>query len=137
MTVAERARNWTRDTREWVCQEQHLLWHDLDNAIRRAINGDWSIEAANIARRIAGAARLTQPTRYGDVPWNLVAGGVYEALLRAGGVTPSMPDQGEWARLDILMARHGTRREHQAQLAGTVARIQDPRETRWILGVDE
>lgn len=118
---------------EWIAEEQACLWHDLDEAIRQAINGAWSMGAANVAQRIVGAARLVGATPPGEVPWRLAAGGVYEAVLTAGGLTPEMPDDDEWRRLDALMRNHGgPRATIQPQMAATVAAINTERERAWI-----
>jgi hypothetical protein len=117
----------------WIRDEQAALWHDLDEAIRSAINGRWSMAAANVARRAVGAARLVGPTPIDSVPWVLVAGGVYEAVLLAGGTTPAMPDDAEWERLDEVMRDHGgTRAQINDRMAGTVAAINTDRERNWI-----
>lgn len=123
----------------FVRDEQVHLWTDLDEAIRSAINGVWSMRAANVACRIVVAARLVGPTPNGEAPWTLVAGGVYEAVLNAGGVTPDLPpDEAEWQRLDALMADHGgTRETIRPMMAATVEAIRSPRETAWINGDGE
>jgi hypothetical protein len=75
---------------------------------------------------------------YGCVPWPLVAGGVYDAVLAAGNVPHVMPDDAEWSRLDGLMTEScGTVAHCQAQHAQTVEQIRTPRETAWINGEDE
>lgn len=124
---------------EWVREEQADLWDELHDAIRCAVDGVWSMRASNVARRIIGAARLVGPTAHGGVPWPLLAGGVYEAVLNAGA-TPviDLPDAQEWRRLDLLMAvRGGTRERYIPAMAGTVAAINTDRETAWIQGDDE
>lgn len=117
--------------------EQTHLWEELEQAIRRAINGAWSMAASNIARRIVRAARLVGPTPHGAASWSLVAGGVYEAVLRAGGIEPDIPDEQEWQRLDSLMAQYGTRATERPRFAVTVATISTDRERRWIYGEEE
>lgn len=122
----------------WVRDEQVALWGDLNEAIRGAANGAWSIHAANVARRIVEAARLVGPVPHGEIPWSLVAGGVYAAVLTAGGFTPELPDEPEWQRLDALMAEHGTTRATALpEFAATVAAISSDRERNWINGGDE
>ena len=120
---------------KWVSDQQKLLWDSLDGAIRRAINGVWSMDAAYNASRIVSAARLVGPTNYGAVPWRLLGGNVYSAVLAAGGFNPEehLPDPDEWARLDDLMAQHGGRRWRlMDQYAATVAEIHSPREAAYI-----
>lgn len=124
--------------REFARSEQSHLWDELAEAIRRAINGCWSMAASNVARRIVEAARLVGPTPYGNTNWSLVAGGVYAAVLNAGGLTAEVPDEEEWTRLDVLMAEHGgTRQTATASYAATVTAINTDRERRWINGEDE
>lgn len=120
----------------WVQDEQHILWGDLLAAIQAAQNGVWSIQAANIARRIVEAARLVGPTELEGVPWTLSAGGVYEAVLTAGGMPPIvMPDEQEWERLDVIMTPFsGTRAAAVTAMAATVAVINTDRERAWIDG---
>ena len=109
----------------WVRWEQKLLWYDFDESLRRALDGAWSMPASNLAIRICQAARLVGPTDYSEIPYKLVAGGVYEAVLRAGGVTPRLPaDEVEWQRLDAMMAKYqSTRAVWIPKYAATVARI--------------
>lgn len=121
----------------WVRDQQEILWDELKDAIGRAVNGAWSIEAANVARRIVEAARLVGPTRYGAVPWSLLAGGVYAAVLEAGGLTAELPDDAEWSRLDRLMSQYGTRAAEASRLASTVDAISSGRERNWIRGGGE
>lgn len=125
------------DLAEWVRNEQDILWDDLGEAIRASRNGAWSIQAANLARRIVEAARLVGPTPYGRIPWSLLAGGVYAAIADAGALAVELPDDAEWERLDQLMAHHGTRLAAQAAFAGTVAAINTDRERNWIHGGEE
>lgn len=109
---------------KWITDEQESLWNDLDLAIRDAVNGVWSMSAEDIASRIIGAARIVGPTPTGSVPYSLVSGGVYEAVLLAGGITPPMPDDAEWERLDALMEKHGGGRSvNRPRFAATVEAI--------------
>lgn len=122
----------------WVKEQQVILWQDLDEAVRSAIDGCWSMRAAGIARRINEAARLVGPTPTAEAPWPLVAGGVYEAVYNAAGIQLTMPDEAEWRRLDALMAeRVGTRSTERPRYAATVAEINTQRERHWIGGGEE
>lgn len=127
----------TTELVEFVRDEQIHLWQDLAKAIGDAVDGTWSIAASNAARRIIRSARLVGPSPHGELSWSLVAGGVYEAVLRAGGIEPALPDEAEWQRLDDLMAKYGTRATERPRFAATVARINTDRERRWINGEDE
>lgn len=109
--------------RAFVRSEQYDLWTDLDEAITEAINGVWSIKAYNLAQRIVWAAELVGPTEHDKVSWLIIAGGVYEAVLRAGELPVVLPDEAEWAQLEVLMAEYGSRQSLRAKFAGTVAAI--------------
>lgn len=122
---------------EWVREEQANLWYDLQNNIRAAVNGAWSMGAANSALRIIEAARLVGPTPWGDVPTSLVAGHVYETVLRAGGFDPEVPDEAEWQRIDELQQRttggyYQRREESIREYASTVAAINTDREIAYL-----
>jgi hypothetical protein len=122
----------------FIADEQATLWHELAGELRHAINGVWSMAASNRCRRIVAAARLVGPTEYGSVPWPLVAGGVYAAVLDAGNVAYDWPDSAEFARLGALMREScGTVGALQMQHAQSVATIGTDRETAWINGEDE
>lgn len=122
---------------DWVRAEQSALWTDLAAAIRSAVNGVWSMRAGDVTKRIVQAARLVGPTPYEEVEWSLLAGGVYEAVLAAGGVAATLPDEAEWQRLDALMAGHGARATLRATMAGTVAAVDSERERDWINAGEE
>ena len=120
---------------EWVREEQADLWHDLDQAINSAVNGAWSMQTANIAKRIIAAARLVGPTPHGEIPWPLVAGGVYDAIYDAGNIPADVLDEAEWQRSDELMADSaGTRATERPRFAATVEAINTERERKWISG---
>lgn len=91
----------------WISGQQLALWSDLDDAIRNAINGIWSIAAGHATRAIISAATLIGAAPYDSVPWTLLAGGIYDAVLTGGNIPHEMPDAEEWARLDELMTQHG------------------------------
>lgn len=108
---------------EWLKSEQTYLWDDLDKAIRHAVNGAWSIECESTVGRLAGLLRFTGPLDPGDVPWRMLAGGVYEAVL--GLVELDMPPV-DWDTYDRLMVAHGgIRAVLLPQYAATVAEIRN------------
>lgn len=72
------------------------------------------------------------PTPFDRVPWSLLAGGVYAAVLNAGGQVTELPDDAEWDRLDQLMGHHITRAAARRTYAATVAAINTDRERNWI-----
>lgn len=119
-------------------EEQASLWYDLDRALRDANNGVWSIEASDVAQRIARIARHVYSTPWDSVPWDLVAGGVFEAVLQAGGVVPILPSPAMIKETEPLMTPHGgTVEQHRARFAATVEKIRTDRETRDIRGEEE
>lgn len=113
---------------DWILDEQEHLWSDLEREIRVAYNGQWSMGASNAACRIISAARLVGSAPYGAVSWALLAGGVYEAVLRAGGLIPELPDEARWRYLEKLMVDYGDRASLRERYAGTIAAIESPRE---------
>jgi hypothetical protein len=118
---------------EWVKDEQAALWRELDEAIRRAVNGYWSMQAAYVARRIVEAARLVGPTHPDSVLWSLTGGGVYDALLDVGGVEHD-PLTPEYLReTETVMCDHGGSQEAcRLRMAQTIAAMTQPREVVYI-----
>lgn len=96
--------------RSWVRVEQADLWHDLGEALRYAQNGRWSMAAEGVVCRLVAAIRLVGEVAYTAVPWSLLAGGVYEAVVTLAGAVPALPDEAEWLNLDQVMASHGGKR---------------------------
>jgi hypothetical protein len=123
---------------EWVREEQVRLWGDLDASIRSAANGVWSMGCSDVAARIGSAARIVGPAPWREVPWNLLVGGVYEAVLVAAGVLRDLPTEEEWADMEPRMAPHGgTRESARVRYAATRAAINTAREYAAIRGDDE
>ena len=122
-----------RDLRRFVRGTQASDWEALDQALRDAINGVWSMAASNLAARIVAAARLVGPTPPTSVPWRLVSGGVYDAVLDAGEVPhPSLTPQFV-AETDARMAECGPVGPAAVRhFARTVEEIHSPAETAWI-----
>lgn len=77
--------------------EQQHLWNDLNNDVRMAINGVWSIAAESRAWRIVRIARFIGPTDWVDVPLSLLMGGVYQAILKKAGFEDFDPTPEELA----------------------------------------
>lgn len=117
----------------WIEDEQRNLWSQLRENIDSALNRTWSMGAANTAVRIVGAARLVGPAHPYELDWGLVQGGVYQAVLTAGGLPlhPILDDVSEMARTDEMM-KGCNRAQNAIRYAGTVAAIQSPRETAYI-----
>ena len=82
-------------------------WTRLKDAIDRAINRTWSIDCGWFGSRIIRAARLVGPTPWEQVPWPLVCGHVYTALLSAGEVVAEVPKGKEETKTNNLMRGHG------------------------------
>lgn len=121
------------DLAQWVRDEQAALWRELDEAIRSAVNGYWSMRAAYVARRIVEAARLVGPTEPDEVLWPLVGGGIYEALLDIGGVTHEPLTPAYLRETEAVMRDHGGTQEGcRLRYAQTVASMTEPREVRFI-----
>jgi hypothetical protein len=93
----------------WVRAEQIALWDQLDSAIRHAANTVWSIECEWAASRIVYAAHLVGPVPHGEVPWRMLAGGLYAELYALAGIPTAGIDETEWEELDELMHKHGGR----------------------------
>jgi hypothetical protein len=117
----------------WIRDEQNALWRELDEAIRRAINGRWSMQAAYVARRIVEAARLVGPTHPSEVLWTLTGSGIYDALLDVGAIEHE-PLTLEYLReTEEIMRDHGGSQEAlRIQFGQTIAAMTDPREVRYI-----
>ncbi len=65
--------------------EQEQLWSDLDNAVRFAHNGSWSVQCDNLAWRITNLAAFVGATSWGQVSVTLLRSGVYERILTEAG----------------------------------------------------
>lgn len=88
---------------EWAKEEQVDLWGRLVDAIDRAINGVWSIEAESIAGSIVRCARIIGATPPTAISWDLVTSGLYEAILTGGNVVVVMPSAEDRQGIDKLM----------------------------------
>lgn len=60
--------------------ELECLWGDLDDGIRYAANGQWSIRCDGVADRIKTLTQLVGPTPWERVPLTLLENGVYVRL---------------------------------------------------------
>lgn len=69
-----------------VAEELIALWSDLDEALRRA-SQRWSLECDGLVVRIVMLSRLTTATPWQHVPASLLAGGIYQGILRSAEVT--------------------------------------------------
>lgn len=85
-------------------EEQACLWGDLNDAVRDAIGGCWSIRCGNVAHRIQSLARLVGATPWDEVSVVLLRSGVYERLLREVGIEPDRIDWNVVARCEARIA---------------------------------
>lgn len=70
-----------------ACREElDCLWHDLDKAIRRAIDGRWSIECDGLQGRIERLTKLVGPTPWEAIQIPLLESGVYQRIHEGIGV---------------------------------------------------
>lgn len=114
----------------WAKYEQACLWHELEEEIDRAVNGAWSMGASDKAARIVYCARLVGPTPWGEVPWALATGRVYEEVLRIGGVEPAMPSVDDFARYVEVMKDYGSPKQHALRYAPTIAAMHSSHKLR-------
>lgn len=119
---------------EWIAWEQACLWSDLDEAIRRAANGVWSMGCESVSSRIAGCIKATgHVTPWSEVPWNLATGGVYEALVGIAGAEAPMPTDDVMKVSVEAMVKHAGYHSpewHRQDLALTVAMLSTDRQLR-------
>lgn len=91
-------------------QELAMLWSDLTNARRSALNGVWSIRCENVAYRIVMLSRFVGPTSWQDVDVDLLLDGVYAKVYDEAGIDYPPID---WDRVrevkDRIMQRLGRR----------------------------
>lgn len=127
------------ELRAFVVDAQADAWDRLDKALRAAINGVWSMGAEGEAQHIVRAARLVGPTPWGQVQWPLVRGGVYEAVLTAGGLPAVVPDEAETAGFDALMEQHVpvVGDAAVARYEATVRLLRSPAAAKWFTEGDD
>jgi hypothetical protein len=124
---------------EWIHEEQAALWTDFKNAIDYSNNGYWSMQAADIARRIVSAARLVGPVSWREVPTTLMYAGLLEALYRVGGIEYTAPAPEEIAATTALIIRTGgslPKTEELERYARTIEAMRTPREAAHIRNTD-
>lgn len=80
------------DLTQAVTDELEYLWNDLDNAMRYAINGTWSIQCDELADRIKTLTQLVGPTHWESVQIRLLENGVYQRIHDELGVEIEPPD---------------------------------------------
>lgn len=68
------------ELRQYIADRQQDDWHRLDAAIRRAINGVWSIECGDILNTIRRGMRITGPSEPSEIPWLFSTSGIYSLV---------------------------------------------------------
>lgn len=122
---------------QFVKDVQAEAWSRLLDALRVALNGRWSMGAANCGVDILRAARLVGPTPWQDMQFELVTGGVYAALYAVGEIPVSMPTEDEISYtvglfLGLRFPRDLSPAVTVPMYAPTVAAIQTPRESAYL-----
>lgn len=70
-----------------VCREElDCLWDDLNDAVRDAINGEWSINCGGLEERIKALTKLVGPTSWESVHIPLLESGVYQRIHAEIGI---------------------------------------------------
>lgn len=87
-----------------VCDELKYLWSDLDNAIRYAINGKWSIQCDGLEDRIKTLTQLVGPTPWESVPITMLENGVYQRIHDELGIRVE-PDMAKVADVRERLSR--------------------------------
>jgi hypothetical protein len=82
------------DLQAAVAEELIALWSDLSEALGRAGGRGWSVECDGLVVRIVMLSRLTSATPWQHVPVSLLAGGIYQGILRSAGVMFAAPGGG-------------------------------------------
>lgn len=87
------------DLAEALRDELALLWSDLGNAEREAVNGSWSTACDSVTERIVILSRLAGATPWSDIEIPLLRSGLYEGILRSAGIDFTPPDMDEVDRM--------------------------------------
>lgn len=67
-------------------KELRSLWHDLDHAVRSALNGTWSMGCDDVTHRIKRLTRLVGPTPWEAIQITLLESGVYQRIHAELGI---------------------------------------------------
>lgn len=81
--------------------ELECLWHRLGHAVGYAANGVWSLDCDGLVRSIVALSKVVGALRWGAVPMTVVAGGLYEEVYQAAGISYPPVD---WVELREAMA---------------------------------
>ncbi|MFC1410485.1 hypothetical protein ACEZCY_14595 [Streptacidiphilus sp. N1-12] len=99
-------------------EELACLWSDLDQAIRYARNGVWSIACAGVQARITAITQLVGPTPWDEIQFNLLEDGTYQRLHTEMGVDAPV-DMAEVAR--ARAESNAWRTEQRARISEALA----------------
>ena len=80
------------DLKDATQKELIYLWSDLEEAIRQAANGRWSMRCDWLTERIVALSRIVGVTPWGQAPLTLLTSGTYQGVLSAAGFTYPEPD---------------------------------------------
>ena len=120
---------------QWAKDEQEYLWSDLDDAIRQALNGVWSMQAANVLIRLTRLVKIIGPADPKSVPWTMLAGGLYRIVLDLAGYEKLLPGLGDrLADMEPILVQAGLSdlETIRGQYTHTRLAILHPREIGWI-----
>lgn len=82
----------------WIRWELQCLWSDLEEAQRRAVNGDWSIDCDDKAQRIRDASSLVGPVSWRNIAMPSIVNGWFVAMSNRIGIPdPDLPTDDEVA----------------------------------------
>lgn len=100
-----------RALENYIVRDQELLWSQLADAIDNATNRVWSIACEHIVSRIVENVALIGPIHRDRVPWPMLGGGIYFAVLDALELEMEEVTEDEWLKYEKLMAAYGRNRQ--------------------------
>jgi hypothetical protein len=87
---------------EALRKELRCLWDDLMGVY--GSGGTWSIRCADLAERIVELSNLVGAVSWEELPIPLLTGGVYEKVMRDGGLAYVPIDWDEVARAEVALS---------------------------------
>lgn len=72
--------------RHALAKELSYLWTDLQTARRNALSGKWSMSCEWVEDRIKTITPLVGPTRWEELPIELIEDGVYQRIHQELGI---------------------------------------------------
>lgn len=79
---------------------QSVLWDTLQDNIRRALNGYWSIACEGTVERLVWLIRMRGVISADKINIPILKGGVYHAVCELAQVKPNMPDDFDLSRYE-------------------------------------